>query len=136
MSLFDSQKGFVTLEEAFPNQAPFVLLGAHQLGSLNTEFGPNEAASIEVLDPKDLTAEPQMYRVWGPCAKQTAAIETGELPALVMYVKGKPNRIEPAGSLTPDELEAIVRKGAPEAEERPIPAEQTETVREPEPLPF
>lgn len=98
MSLFDQQSSsFVTLEEAFPAGAPFLVAWATFDGEQDTSFGPRPRATVHAL-PNIPSAEdrPTEYFVWGPVALQIQAIEEGELPARLSYVKGRPNRLEPA----------------------------------------
>lgn len=97
MSLFDSMEhhSFVTLEEAYPNELPFIIVRAEYEGLRETSFGQRECAKIWVLS-EDGGSEPTEFLVWGAPAMQIKAIEDGELPARVFYRKAKPNRIEPA----------------------------------------
>lgn len=114
MSLFDRQAvGFIRLEDAYPDGKPFVIVSAWSEGKKITEFGENDAATIAVVSPDDLQAEPTEFRVWGPVALQVGAIEPGELPAFCVYMKGtpgsfEPNRLESAGELSPEARQMIL----------------------------
>lgn len=110
MSLFDQQSSFVTLEDAYPGGKPFVLIEGDFEGMYTTSYGPRECARIYCLDPADEpTTEPQQFLVWGSTALQIKDTEPGELPALVKFVKGKPNRIEPAGELSDIQRQAYLK---------------------------
>lgn len=112
MSLFDKQSSsFVTLEEAFPNATPFIVVWATYDGEIDTSFGSRPRATLHVL-PSRPTAEysPTEYFVWGPPAAQIEAAEEAELPARLVYVKGKPNRLDPAEEpITSEQREALLK---------------------------
>jgi hypothetical protein len=99
MSIFDKQQGFKTLDEDYGERS-FIILDGWTRGTIETQFGPRDAAEIVVAadlsDIPDAVANAKMYMVWGALAKQVAAMEAGELPCHMGVEKGRPNSFVPA----------------------------------------
>lgn len=97
MSLFDQQSAFLSLDETYPYEKPFIILAAWFEGEQQTQFGSRPRAKLHAIDAGGpLDAVPAEFSVWGAAAKQIEALEAHELPVKAYWKPGRPHRIEAA----------------------------------------